>query len=129
VHDVRRRLGAAALALACLLGGCEVGPDRIAEAKQLTGGDPERGRALTREYGCGACHTIDGVPGARALVGPPLNGLRERVYIAGVVPNSPQALVRWIVDPKRIDSLTAMPKLGLSEDQARDVAAFLYTLR
>jgi cytochrome c2 len=105
------------------------GPGADDEARRLTGGDPAEGRELVEAYGCGACHTMSGVPGARGLVGPPLDGLRQRVYLAGVVPNSPQNLVRWIVDPKRIDSLTAMPELGVAESQARDMAAFLYTLR
>lgn len=99
------------------------------EARMLTGGDPARGRALLRPYGCARCHTIPGVPGADGLVGPPLGGIASRMYVGGVVTNSPQNMIRWIVDPKAIDPMTAMPTVGVSEEQARDIAAYLYTLR
>ena len=91
------------------------------------GGDATRGRAAIGRYGCGACHTIDGVRGARGLVGPPLTGLVHRSYIAGVLTNEPENLVRWIRNPKEVDPLTAMPFLGVTEQDARDIATFLYT--
>jgi len=96
------------------------------EAAALTGGDPRVGRVLIRDYGCGSCHTVPGVAGADARVGPPLTGLSQRMYIAGVLPNEPNNLVRWIVDPPAVDSLTAMPRVGVSEQEARDIAAYLY---
>lgn len=94
-----------------------------------TGGDAERGRALITAYDCGVCHTIPGVRGARGVVGPPLDRFGLRSYIGGVVPNTPDNLVRWIQDPRAIAPATAMPALGLAEPQARDVAAYLYELR
>jgi putative membrane protein len=99
------------------------------QAAQLVGGDAARGRVATRQYGCGACHTIPGVVGADGLVGPPLAGVGGRAYIAGVLTNTPDHLVRWIVDPTGVDSLTAMPITGVSEPEARDIATFLYTVR
>jgi cytochrome c2 len=98
-------------------------------AARMTGGDPSRGPALLRSFGCAQCHTIPGVTGARGQVGPPLTGIANRVYIGGVLTNTPDNIVRWIVDPKAVDSLTAMPVVGVSEAQARDIAAYLYTLR
>jgi cytochrome c2 len=98
------------------------------EAAYLTSGNPERGRDIMRTYGCASCHTIPGVPGADALVGPPLTGFAERAYVAGVLPNSPDNLVRWIRHPRQVDSLTAMPDMGVGERDARDIAAYLYTL-
>jgi cytochrome c len=95
----------------------------------MVGGDPSRGPQLIRSYGCGTCHTVSGVVGANGLVGPPLTGLAQRSYIAGVLPNAPDNLVRWIEDPKAVDSLTAMPKVGVTPSDARDIAAYLYTLR
>jgi cytochrome c1 len=95
----------------------------------MVGGAPSRGPALIRSYGCGTCHTVPGVTGANGLVGPPLTGLAERAYIAGVLPNAPENLVRWIENPKAVDSLTAMPVLGVTPADARDIAAYLYTLR
>lgn len=101
-----------------------------AEAAALTrGGDARRGAALLRRYGCTSCHSVGGVPGASALVGPPLDGVGGRTYVAGVLPNTPDNLVRWIVDPRGVDSLTAMPDVGVTEPHARDIAAYLYTLR
>lgn len=94
-----------------------------------TGGDAHRGAALITQYRCGACHLIPGIHDARGMVGPPLIYFGQRTFIAGEVPNSPANLVQWIRAPKSIEPGTAMPALGLSEQEARDVAAYLYTLR
>ena len=100
-----------------------------ARAIALTGGDPDFGQRLTQRYGCASCHTIPGVPGADGKVGPTLQGFAARVYIGGVVTNTPDSLVRWIENPRSIDPMTAMPVTGISRDEARHVAAYLYTLR
>jgi cytochrome c len=92
-------------------------------------GDPQRGKELIQAYGCGACHIIPGVPGARGLVGPPLNLFADRTMVAGVIPNIPDNLVQWVENPPSIDPKTAMPDLGVSQSQAQDIAAYLYTLR
>lgn len=98
-------------------------------AHVVSGGNAERGRGLIRVYGCGSCHTIPGVRGARAYVGPPLDGIASRAYIAGVLPNDPENMVRWIRNPQAVDSKTAMPFLGVSERDARDIAEYLYRLK
>lgn len=95
---------------------------------RVAGGDPERGVAAIERYGCGGCHTIPGVPRARGTVGPPLTAFAARGYVAGVVPNWPRHLVSWIMDPPSISPETAMPALGVEEQEARDIAAYLYTL-
>jgi len=100
---------------------------RLPEREPITGGDPEHGRSLIREFGCGSCHQISGVPGATATVAPPLEKLRSRVYLAGRFANTPQNLVAWIRDPRGMDPQTAMPAVGADEQQARDIAAYLYT--
>lgn len=123
---VRRRLVASAVALAGALACDAADPDAVEEARALTGGDPARGRAMIQRYGCGSCHMIPGVPGARGTVGPSLAGLAERSYVGGVLMHTPENLVRWIVDPKGVDDKTAMPNLGVSRDDARDIAAYLY---
>lgn len=108
-------------------GACSHGD---ADAAALTqGGDASRGRELIRSYGCGACHTVPGVPGAVASVGPNLAGISAQAYIAGVVPNQPQNMMQWIMNPPGIDSKTAMPNLHVTARDARDIAAYLYTLQ
>lgn len=99
-----------------------------ADAAALTGGNAYAGREKVREYGCGTCHTIPGVPGADALVGPPLTGVAARMYIAGILTNTPDHMVRWIMDPPALDSATAMPNVGVTEKDARDIAAYLYAI-
>jgi mono/diheme cytochrome c family protein len=96
---------------------------------EVAGGDPRRAASRIDYYGCGSCHTIPGVRRAEGLVGPPLSGLRERTYIAGVLVNTPDNLVRWIRFPREVDPRTAMPDMGVSEADARDIAALLYSLR
>ena len=92
----------------------------------VAGGDSGRGRAALIALECGACHRIPGIPGARGTVGPPLDGFRKRVYIAGRHPNVPDRLVEWIRDAPSVDPGTAMPDLDVSESEARDIAAYLY---
>ena len=94
----------------------------------VAGGDPERGKEIIRRSGCTACHIIPGIAGAQGLVGPPLDHFASRSYVGGVLPNRPQNLVAWILDPPGIDPRTAMPATGVSEPEARDIAAYLYTL-
>jgi cytochrome c len=98
-------------------------------AAAMTGGDPERGKAAITRYGCATCHTIPGVRGADALVGPPLSQVASRSYIAGVLPNTPANMVRWIENPPQVDQLTAMPNLGVNDTDAHDIAGYLYTLK
>jgi cytochrome c2 len=95
---------------------------------RVAGGDPERGATAITTYGCGGCHVIPGIRGARGTVGPPLNDFATRGYVAGVQPNWPRHLVRWIGNPTAISPQTAMPNLGVTEQESRDIAAYLYTL-
>lgn len=94
-----------------------------------TGGDIHRGAELIGRYRCGSCHIIPGIPDARGNVGPPLIYFGERTFVGGEVPNTPPNLIQWIQSPKSIEPGTAMPDLGVTEQQARDIAAYLYTLR
>lgn len=108
--------------------GC-TGDSMTAGYVTITGGNPHRGKAVIEHFDCGKCHIIPGVPNANGLVGPPLIKWGERTFIAGEVPNTPENLVRWIEVPTAIEPHTAMPVLGVNEQQAKDVAAYLYTLR
>ena len=100
----------------------------VAHVRALTGGDPDRGRADIARRPCGGCHEIPGVAGARGHVGPPLEGFASRAFIAGRVNNTPQNLVQWIEDPHTVDKDNVMPPMGIGEAEARDIAAYLYTL-
>lgn len=93
------------------------------------GGDARLGRIEIRKYGCNTCHEISGVPGARGLVGPSLDGIAQRYYIAGELPNTPENLMQWIQHPRQVEPHTAMPEMGVTEQDSRDIAAYLYTLR
>lgn len=114
-------------ALVLALSGCARPAGSAAE--QLTGGNAHTGQHLIYAYGCGSCHVIPGIAEANGAAGPPLDGFGSRVYIAGSLTNEPNHLVTWIVDPQRIVPGNAMPALGVTEAQARDMAAYLYTLR
>lgn len=118
----------AMLLLLLLAAGCASG-DHSQEAAALTGGDPARGRTAIRKYGCDTCHTIPGVATAKGLVGPPLDQVAKRAYLAGRLPNSPANMMQWIQHPQRIDPGQVMPEMGVTDREARDIAAFLYTLR
>ncbi|MBV8739132.1 MAG: cytochrome c oxidase assembly protein [Alphaproteobacteria bacterium] len=91
-------------------------------------GDPAHGRAAILAFGCGSCHTIPGVLNARGLVGPPLDHFANRVYIAGMLRNNPENMVIWLRYPQTIVPGNAMPNMGLTERDARDIAAYLFTL-
>lgn len=92
-------------------------------------GDPQRGADLIRAADCGSCHVVPGVNGASGLVGPPLTLMARRIYIAGLLRNTPENMVQWLRSPQSVLPGNAMPDMGLSEDQARDITAYLYTLR
>jgi cytochrome c len=114
------------LAVVLLLAACSSKEERAA---RMTGGDPQQGKVLIRQYGCQTCHTIPGVEGATGLVGPPLDRIGSRVYLAGRLSNTPENMMRWIRDPQGIEPGTAMPQLGVTEQDGRDIAAYLYTLQ
>jgi cytochrome c2 len=106
-----------------LLLGCDQAPP------PALGGNPENGKLLLRQFACGACHEIPGVAAAHGKVGPPLGGVGQRVYIAGVLPNTPERMAQFIRAPQSADPRGAMPDLGVTEEHARDMVAYLYSLK
>jgi cytochrome c len=102
-----------------------------ASGRQAPGvaGSPAAGRAAIGHYACGACHSIAGVRQADGQVGPPLTGVAGRRYLGGRLVNTPENMSRWIQNPQAFAPGTAMPNLGVSESDARDITAYLYTLR
>ena len=115
----------AILLLPLFLAGCG---NAALEPVAYYGGNSHRGAALIGQYGCGTCHVIPGIEGANGLVGPPLTQMGERVVIAGVLRNTPDNMVKWLRDPQAVVPNNAMPDMGLDEQQARDITAYLYTL-
>lgn len=129
----RRRTGLTATAvLGSVLGGaatlimvgCGQSTSRI-PPPQMPNADPQRGATLITDYGCGSCHTIPGIRGAHGMVGPPLTDFGQRSFIAGKLPNNPANLQHWIRDPQQVVPGNAMPDLGVTAADARDIAAFL----
>jgi len=98
-------------------------------AEQITGGNVEMGKIAINRFGCGACHQIPGVAAAEGAVGPPLTKIGVRAHIAGVLANNPENLIRWIRHPQEVIPGNGMPDQGISEAEARDIAAYLYTLK
>ena len=126
--SARLDLVAALLGAAVLLSGCSRG--RAAEeARQLTGGEPSRGMAAIGRHGCGSCHEIPGLRGATGTVGPPLTRIARRAYLGGRVANSPAGMMKWIQHPQQIEPGTAMPEMNVPDEDARDIVAYLYTLK
>jgi cytochrome c2 len=118
--------GLAVLAIALALGACQ----RTPPSGVLAGiGDPARGHDLIIHAGCGACHGIPGVSGADGRVGPPLDGMAERTIIAGMLPNTPGNMIHWLEAPQSVVPGNAMPNMELNDHDARDIAAYLYSLR
>jgi len=129
VRRTRIAPGAALLPLLLLLAlpSCRRAAEK--DARRWAGGNVDRGAAAIQRRGCGSCHQIPGVPGANARVGPDLSHFAAQAYVAGRYPNEPGNLVAWIRNPQHLQAGTAMPELGLSEAEARDMATYLYTLR
>jgi cytochrome c len=113
-------------ALGVTLAGCDLGK---AAATDNFRGDPQRGADLISTYGCGGCHDIPGVPNANGNIGPPLHRIGTRAYIAGFLHNSPENMAFWIQEPQKVLPGNAMPQMDISQNDARDIAAFLYTLK
>lgn len=107
-----------------LLGGCDDNGSAGA-----AGEVPKRGASLIRSYGCGACHVVPGIADANGVVGPPLTQIGRRIYIAGLLRNTPDNLVSWLRHPQSVVPGNAMPEMGIGEGDARAIAEYLSTLR
>jgi cytochrome c len=115
----------AVLLCAALTSGCA----KEEPTSRVVGGDPERGRLLVQQYQCAACHFIPEVQGAGGDAGPSLQYMGRLSYIAGSIPNQPENMIRFLQNPPAVKPGTLMPALGISDDEARHMAAFMYSLR
>jgi cytochrome c1 len=113
------------VAYGCLLTGCAREPTY---EPTVPNANEDAGRELIAALECGACHVIPGVPGAWSRVGPPLKDYKKNVYVAGRYPNTPEVLIRFVRDAPSMSPNTAMPAIEMTEAQARDIVAYLYSL-
>jgi cytochrome c2 len=111
-----------AIVIAALLVAC--GP-----REKVNNGDPDRGKQLIEQYGCPSCHVVPGIKGPKGVVGPSLDKIALRTVIAGKVQNTPQNMSRWLQNPQAPDPGNAMPNLGITPVDARDITAYLFTLK
>lgn len=122
----RRHRYLAPILSSLMLAACSGGSDY---EPKVVGGNADQGRAALARYECGVCHVIPGVPDAVGKVGPALDNYARRPYVAGKFPNEPATLVRWIIDAPSMAPRTAMPAIAMSEQEAKNMAAYLYEPR
>jgi cytochrome c2 len=122
------RLGFVIILLPLVAAGCD-GDTRQNAISMTGGGNPDKGKQKFLQYGCAACHKVSGVSEASAVVGPALDQVAGRAYIGGVLKNTPDNMIQWIQDPPRFSPRTAMPNLHIGDEDAKDIASFLYTLK
>jgi cytochrome c2 len=122
---MKRQLATCTLISVLVLSSCSDEAEKW--ARSLTNGDPDRGKIALTTYGCVACHTIPGVRGSNALTAPPLIGIFHRSYLAGMLENTPENLRHWIQHPRQVNPHTAMPEQAVTDQDASDMAAYLYT--
>lgn len=115
------------LAAVTALTACSLRP-KVPE-QVVVNGNAARGKAAIDKFGCGACHDIPGIRGAKGMVGPPLERWSERRVIAGELENTPDRLIAWIKAPQTVEPGNAMPNMGIGDGDARDIAAYLYSLK
>jgi cytochrome c2 len=113
--------------LTTLLAGCDPRPT-AGDFTTRADGNAGRGAKLIARAGCGTCHDIPGVRRANGRIAPPLTAFADRAWIAGQIHNTPANLARWIENPPALVPATPMPVVGVSETDAHDMAAYLFTL-
>jgi mono/diheme cytochrome c family protein len=87
----------------------------------LEGASAQEGERLFTERGCHGCHGVKVDESSVAPRVPHLAGIGSKV--------TPEWLDRWISDPKAYDADTAMPKVALTDEDRRNVVAYLVTLK
>jgi mono/diheme cytochrome c family protein len=115
--------GHAIFPLLLLIGACKPPPEN---RQHMPTADPDRGRQAILSAGCGACHSIPGIRWPRGKSASALEGMAQRALIAGRVPNEPELLAAFVRDAPSLVPETTMPAMPVSEQQSRDIAAYLY---
>jgi cytochrome c len=124
---MKHHMAKCALVAITALTGCS--DEKGKQSRLLAGADPHRGKTALTTYGCVACHTVPGVRGSNSLTAPPLIGISQRSYLAGMLENTPANLRLWIQHPRQVNPHTAMPEQGVTDQDASDMVAYLYTAR
>lgn len=125
-HRLRWLLGTAALVL--VITGCGLLTSSQDARVEETGGNIARGEDLVRQNGCMACHSIPGMGSVHDGYGPDLDGFANRRLIGGSAENRPDVLIQFLMSPQSVIPGSGMPTIGLTEEEARDIATWLYTL-
>lgn len=108
-----------------LAAGCDGPPDRT---PTLGDADVDRGRRVVVEKGCGACHAFPDVPWPRGALGPGLEAFGRQGLIAGQLPNQPGVLMDFVRNAPALLPGTGMPGVAMTDQEARDVTAYLLQL-
>lgn len=105
---------------------CKPPPD---EQRFLPTADASKGKQVIKRVGCAACHTIDGIGWPKGRAAPALRGFAGRALIAGRVPNRPDMLAQFVRNAPAVVPGTTMPPMPLTEQESREVAAYLYEMK
>ena len=98
-------------------------------AAQPTGAEAVAGGKLIQTISCGSCHTIRGTP-MKGTFGPDLTHFGSRSGIAAyTLPNTPENLLAWLVDPQAIKPECTMPTVPLPLPQQQQLVAYLEELK
>jgi cytochrome c2 len=92
-------------------------------------GNPAHGKVALAQYACASCHVIPGIVAPPGRIGPTLVDMGDRTIVAGLLANTPEEMIAWIRHPQKVSPGSAMPDMGVSEQDARDMAAYLEKLR
>ena len=99
------------------------------ESDAADAGAVARGAAAAGRLGCGACHVMPGIDWPKGRVGPALDGFGARAMIAGRLPNEASLLAAYVRDAPSLVPGSAMPAIPMTDAEARDIAAWLQSLR
>lgn len=86
------------------------------------------GKVALQQYNCNSCHVIDGIASAIYHVGPPLNNMVNRHFIAGTLPTSRENLIQWIMKPAHFKPQSLMPDLQVKREHAEAMVDYLYQI-
>jgi cytochrome c len=115
-------------ALVAGLCGCSGGGVDFAQGQKMTGGNPEAGKHAIVIHDCSSCHVIPGIEGDENVQGPPLSRWATRKTVAKEWSNTPANLENWIRHSEELRPGTTMKLMSVSEKDARDIAAYLFSL-